>query len=83
MFMDIVGPVLLILFTGLALWGILGYIQKDLYPLIVGAVAELFISYIFDFSIGKLLLFVPLLQLGLAGFIIYKKINSNYKKASE
>ena len=49
MFMDIIGPVLLVLFTGLALWGILGYLQKDLYPLIVGAVAELFICYIFGF----------------------------------
>ena len=83
MFMDIIGPVLLVLFTGLALWGILGYLQKDLYPLIVGAVAELFICYIFGSSIGKLLVFVPLLQLGLAGFIIYKKIDSNYKKVSE
>ena len=35
-------------------------------PLIVGAVAEIFICYIFAFSIGKLLLIVPLLQLGLA-----------------
>jgi uncharacterized membrane protein len=83
MFWDIIGPVLLILFTGTAAWGIIGYIQKDLYPLIVGAVAELLICYIFAFSIGKLLLIVPLIQFGLAGYIIYKKINSNYKKASE
>jgi hypothetical protein len=83
LFWDIIGPVLLILFTGTAAWGIIGYIQKDLYPLIVGAVAELLICYIFGSSIGKLLLIVPLLQLGLAGFIIYKKINSNYEKVSE
>ncbi|WP_210471485.1 hypothetical protein [Sporosarcina sp. 6E9] len=80
---DIIGPVLIILFTGTAAWGIIGYFQRDLYPLIVGAVAELLICYIFGSSIGKLLLIVPLLQLGLAGFIIYKKINIYKKEASE
>ena len=73
MILDIIGPVLLILFTGLALWGIIGFIQKDLYPLIVGGVAELLICYILVVSIGKILLFVPFIQFGLAGYLIYIK----------
>jgi len=79
MILDIIGPVLLILFTGLALWGIIGFIQKDLYPLIVGGVAEFLISYILMVSIGKILLIVPFIQFGLAGYLIYMK----YRKLKE
>ena len=74
MFMDFVGPMLVLLFTGLLAWSIFGYLQNDLYPLIVGAAAELFICFMLGWSSGAMLVPIPLIQFGVAGFIIYNKL---------
>ena len=74
MFTDFVGPILVLLFTVLLAWSIFGYLQNDLYPLLVGAAAELIICFMLGWSSGTLLVPIPLIQSGVAGFIIYKKI---------
>ncbi len=72
--MDIIVATLIIIFTILLIWSIFGYLRNDLYPLIVGAAAELFICYVLGRPTANLLVIVPILQLGIASFIIYKKI---------
>ena len=74
MFTDFVGPILVLLFTVLLAWSIFGYLQNDLYPLLVGAAAELIICFMLGWSSGALLVPIPLIQLGVAGFIIYNKV---------
>lgn len=74
MFTDFVGPILVLLFTVLLAWSIFGYLQNDLYPLLVGAAAELIICFMLGWSSGTLLVPIPLIQFGVAGFIIYKKV---------
>ena len=74
MFWDIFGPLFLVIFVGLIVWAVIGFIQNDLYPLIVGAFAELLVCYMLGWSIGKLILIIPFTQLGLAGFMIFRKI---------
>lgn len=72
--MDILVPALILIFTAFFIWSVFGYFQNDLYPLIVGAAAELFICYLIGRPTGNFLIIVPIIQLGLAGFLIYKKI---------
>lgn len=74
LFWDIFAPFFTILFVGLIAWAVVGYIQKDLYPLIVGGGTELLICYMLGWSIGKLLIIIPIIQFGVAGFIIYMKV---------
>ena len=81
MFLNFVGPILVLLFTGILAWSIFGYLQNDLYPILVGAAVELFICFIFGWPTGALLVIIPLIQLGVAGFIIYNKV-IEFNKAS-
>lgn len=74
MIMDIVGPILVLLFTGLLAWSIFGYLQNDLYPLLVGAAAEILICFMLGWSNGVLLVLIPIAQLSVAGFVIYNKV---------
>lgn len=71
---DILGPLFLLVFIGLVVWAVFGYMQKDLYPLIVGGIAEILICSMLGSSIGVFILIIPLTQFGLAGFIVFNKV---------
>lgn len=75
-FWDIVGPLSLIAFVMIIVWSLYGLKKKSFFTILIGSLLNFGIAYIFSWSIGKLLIIVPILQFIAA---LYVKINKRYR----
>ena len=75
-FWDIVGPLCLIAYVVIFVWSLFGWRRKSFLILLISSFMNFGISYIFLWSIGQLLMIVPILQFIAALYILMiKKIH--------
>lgn len=77
-FWDFVGPIALLTFIIIFTWSLYGLKRKSFYILLTSVILSSVISVIFWWSVGKFLIFVSILQLIMA---IYILVNNRNQKA--
>lgn len=79
-FWDVVGPLCLFAFIMIFAWSLYGWKRKSFFILLICSMIDFGISTIFAWSIGNLLLIVPILQFIAAMYILIIKKNYYVEK---
>lgn len=79
-FLDVIGPSALVVFGIIFAWSLYGLKRKSFIIILIGTILNFGITSIFWWSIGKFLVFIPLLQLVAAISILMNNMRHHLKK---